>query len=140
MNILLEIRNSYLDPTKLDTNLPAHKRKLFSRQEERKNVMLFDGVAKISLSLKNSKNPFFADSVGNQMRRVSWIISKFSTEMPDTGSPVTQGLKILNDFLVETRELRSQGGTKNTLFSYFFDHLETHLISITPRTGKKVER
>lgn len=139
MNILLEIRNSYLDPTKLDTNLPAHKRKLFSRQEERKNVMLFDGVAKISLSLKNSKNPFFADSVGNQMRRVSWIISKFSTEMPDTGSPVTQGLKILNDFLVETRELRSQGGTKNTLFSYFFDHLETHLISITPRTGKKVE-
>ena len=140
MNILLEIRNSYLDPTKLDTNLPAHKRKLFSRQEERKNVMLFDGVAKKSLLLKNPKNPFFADSVGNQMRRVSWIISKFSTEMPDTGSPVTQGLKILNDFLVETRELRSQGGTKNTLFSYFFDHLETHLISITPRTGKKVER
>ena len=139
MNILLEIRNSYLDPTKLDTNLPAHKRKLFSRQEERKNVMLFDGVAKISLSLKNPKNPFFADSVGNQMRRVSWIISKFSTEMPDTGSPVTQGLKFLNDFLVETRELRSQGGTKNTLFSYFFDHLETHLISITPRTGNKVE-
>lgn len=92
-----------------------------------------------SLSLKNPKNPFFADSVGNQMRSVSWIISKFSTEMPDTGSPVTQGLEILNDFLVETTELRSQGGTKNTLFSYFFDHLETHLISITPRTGKKVE-
>ena len=40
MNILLKIRNPYLDPTKLDTNLPAHKRKLFSRQEERKNVML----------------------------------------------------------------------------------------------------
>lgn len=52
MNILLEIRNSYLDPTKLDTNLPAHKRKLFSRQEERKNVMLFDGVAKISFAEK----------------------------------------------------------------------------------------
>ena len=59
--------------------------------------------------------------------------------MPDTCSHVTGGFKILNDFLVETRELRSQGGTKNALFRTFFDTLGPHLTSIAPRSSMDVE-
>lgn len=89
---------------------------------------------------EKSKNihtfPYFA---GIHLSRVSWIISKFGIEMPATYGYVTERVKILDNFLTQTRVSRSQTRAKKISFLCFVDHLVSHLIPITTKTGTEIK-
>ena len=67
------------------------------------------------------------NSASHQLSRISWVIIKFATEMPDTFGHVASGFK-KNWMTVQHKQwLRSQRRSK-VLFFFFFDPLRPHSI------------
>lgn len=73
--------------------VPNHKRKLSRSWEVRKNVTSFN-VTKPFFGWNIQKNYTLPDSPDNQLKKVSWIISKFDIEMPEISGCVTEVVKI----------------------------------------------
>ena len=97
-----------------------------------------DVAAKIFFFYRKMLSKTHSYSTGNQLSGLGWIISKFGTEMPDIFGHLVSGLKFLNDFLVLTREPRSQRRAKNVLFHTFSDLLGHQSIPICTKTGAEV--
>ena len=87
--------------------------------------------------MKNLKKTF-PKSMGNDLIRVSWIISKFGIEMPYLCGHVTGEIEFLNK-LEQTRGSRSQRRATNVFFLILFYPLGPYLFPITTETGTEVE-
>ena len=100
--------------------------------------MSFDDFTKTYLRWKIPKLHTLPDAELISWAVVSWIISKFSTEMPDTCGYVAGGLKFFNCYLVQTKRSKSQRRSQIGFLWYFFPPW-VPLISKHHRTGANIE-
>ena len=123
-------------PTWRDCSWPQEETFQSSRSEK---IWLYLMTSHKSFLQKIPKIHTLTDSAGNQLSRISWIISKFGIEMPDICGHVTGFLKIFESLFNANQVTKRSGKSLNTVSFVIFWPSSVPLNSNTTKSGINAE-